>query len=259
MTSDSARISSPGPTSVEKRNKRPPPADQERGVAAALAHEINNPLEALLNLLYLIDRDATLTKEGRHYLALAGEEARRISQISHAAMNELGGTALPEDTDVPELLRSVLDFYKSRFESHGVVVNTSYCPNGNLSVYPQQLRQTFTNLLLNAAEATPEGGRIYARISVAHEWRGNKRCGLRLTVADSGCGIAATDLPRIWDPFYTTKGATGTGIGLPLVKNTVQKHDGVLRVRSSTKPGRSGTVFTIFLPTDGSVRVSKSA
>ena len=91
---------------------------------------------------------------------------------------------------------------------------------------------------------------MHVRISVAHEWKGRERHGLRLIVADSGYGIAAEDLSRLFDPFFTTKGTAGTGIGLPLVRAAVQKHNGVLRIRSSTAPGRSGSVFAIFLPAD---------
>jgi signal transduction histidine kinase len=104
------------------------------------------------------------------------------------------------------------------------------------------------NLLLNAADAMPDGGKICARISLGHEWNARHRRGLRLTFADTGSGIAAKDLVRMWDPFFTTKGPAGNGIGLSLVKNTVQKHHGVLRVRSSTRSGHSGSVFSIFLP-----------
>ncbi|HLJ28641.1 MAG TPA: HAMP domain-containing sensor histidine kinase [Candidatus Angelobacter sp.] len=247
MASDSNRISSRGPRGLERR-KHPPPAQHERGVAASLAHEINNPLEALLNLLYLMDQDAALTEKSHHYLDLARDEARRISQISHAAMNQLRETAGQENTDVPELLQSVLDFYQSRFRAHGISVITRYCRNGNLFVYRLPLRQMLTNLLLNAADAMPDGGKMQARISHAHEWSGRRRRGLRLTFADNGYGIAAQDLPKIWNPFFTTKGSAGNGLGLSLVTNTVEKHDGVLRVRSSTRPGRSGSVFTIFLP-----------
>ena len=260
MTSDSIRISPRVSRNVE-RQKRPPLPERERDLAAAVGHEINNPLESLLSLLYLIDQDSTLTEKGRRYLALAREEARRISQISHAAMDEFRDTAAPEGTNVPELLRSVLDFYKSRFESRGVSVSTRYCADEYLSGYPRELRRMFSNLLLNAADAMPEGGRIHARISVAHEWRDrDPRRGLRLTVADSGSGIAAKYLPGILDhPFFTTKGSAGTGIGLALVKSIVQKHDGFLRVRSSTKPGRSGSVFTVFLPADDdAVHLNKS-
>ncbi len=229
------------------RKNRPPPRENENAIVSSLAHEINNPLEALLNLLYLLETQATLTKKGHDYLALAREEIRRISQILHAAM-KFRDTGDPEDTNLAELLRSVLDFYQSRFDSHGIFVNMRFRLAAKLFAYPRQLRLMFVNLLLNSVDAMPQGGTIYARISNAHEWRVNGRRGIRLTFADNGCGIAPKDLARIWDPFFTTKGAAGNGIGLSLVKNTVQKHHGVLRVRSSTKPGQSGTVFTIFLP-----------
>ncbi len=89
---------------------------------------------------------------------------------------------------------------------------------------------------------------MYARVALAHEWSGQERRGLRVTFADHGEGIAAENLPRIFELFFTTKGAAGTGLGLSLVQDMVKKHDGVLRVRSSTKPGRTGTVFAVFLP-----------
>jgi signal transduction histidine kinase len=105
-----------------------------------------------------------------------------------------------------------------------------------------------SNLLLNAAAATPAGGTLYARVSRAHEWSRKDRHGLRVTVADNGSGIAADNLSRIFEPFFSTKGSAGSGMGLSLVRDVVRRHDGLLRVRSSTQPGRSGTVFTVFLP-----------
>ena len=248
------QTSSPVSADRQGQNNRPPPTENqspppgnENEIVASLAHEINNPLQALRNLLYLIGSEATLAEKGRHYLAQAHEETQRISQILHAVM-EFRDTGKPEETNVPELVRSVLDFYRSRFVSQGISVDTRYCPAVTLPAYPQQLRQMFSNLLLNAADAMPGGGRMYARVSMGHEWRDQERRGLRLTFADSGSGIAAKDLPRILDPFFTTKGPAGNGLGLSLVKNSVQKHHGVLRVRSSTKAGHSGTVFSIFLP-----------
>jgi signal transduction histidine kinase len=229
----------------QRLQNRPPPEENGNGISS-LAHEINNPLEALHQLHYLIEREGTLREKGRQYLALARDEVHRISKILHAAM-ELRESGDPEDTDVPELLRSVLNFYKSRFDSQAISVNTRYRSGAHLLAYPHQLRQMCANLLLNAADAMPSGGKMYARLAPAHEWKDHRR-GLRLTFADTGSGIAAKNLSRIWDPFFTTKGATGNGIGLSLVKNTVQKHHGVLRVRSSTQAGHSGTVFSIFLP-----------
>ena len=215
-------------------------------LGASFAHEINNPLDSLLNLLYLIEPEATPT--GRHYLALAQEEVHRISQIAHGAMDRFRSPVGPQDTNVPRLLGSVVEFYMSRLDSQGIRVEARYCSGEDLPVDPGSLRQVFSNLLLNAAHAMPGGGTMHVRVSRAREWTGLGRRGLRVTFADNGCGIAAADLPRITEPFFTTKGTAGTGLGLALVKDTVEKHHGVLRVRSSTKSGRSGSVFAIFLP-----------
>ena len=107
----------------------------------------------------------------------------------------------------------------------------------------------FSNLLLNAADAMPNGGRLYVRASgYTQEWVGAAEAGLRVTIADNGCGIAAENLHRIFEPFFTTKGSGGSGLGLSLVSDVVQKHGGWLRVRSSTREGRSGSVFSMFLP-----------
>lgn len=247
MTASSLRISSSRFEENQRQLNRPPPLESESGIVSSLAHEINNPLEALHQLHYLIETEGTLKEKGRQYLALAREEVRRISQILHAAM-EMRDTGDPEDTDLPAMLRSVLDFYKSRLTAQGVAVNTRYRTAAHLSGYPHQLRQMCANLLLNAVDATPSGGKIYARIAPAQAWQGDHKRGLRLTFADTGSGIAAKNLARIYDPFFTTKGSAGNGLGLSLVKTTVQKHHGVLRVRSSTKAGHSGTVFSIFLP-----------
>ena len=239
-------ISSGGSVENQRLENRPPPAKIENGISS-LAHEINNPLAALHQIHYLIEKEGSLSEKGRQFLAMAREEVQRISKILHAAM-ELRDSGNPEDTDVPELVNSVLNFYESRFSSRISLSRPVTALAVHLPAYPRQLRQMCANLLLNAADAMPGGGKIYARIAPAHEWKNDHRCGVRLTFADTGSGIAAKNLPRIWDPFFTTKGAAGNGIGLSLVKNTVQKHHGVLRVRSSTKAGHSGTVFSIFLP-----------
>lgn len=245
MGGKSVVISSGDSGGNQRLKNRPPPAEPENGISS-LAHEINNPLEALHQLHYLIEKEGTLREKGRQYLAMARQEVNRISHILHAAM-ELWDSGDPEDTDVKELLSSVLNFYASRFSFNRIDVKTRYRSGLRLAVYPRQLRQMCANLLLNAADAMPNGGKMYARIAPAHEWKDRRR-GLRLTFADTGSGIAAKNLRRIWDPFFTTKGAAGNGIGLSLVKNTVQKHHGMLRVRSSTRAGHSGTVFSIFLP-----------
>jgi signal transduction histidine kinase len=215
---------------------------------AFLAHEINNPLACLLDLLFLLEADTSLSETACRYVTQIQEEVQRIARITHGAMNGYGPAASPATSNVPELMASILDFYKSRLDSGGISINARYCSDGDLTVFIGPLRQMFSSLLLNAADAMPAGGTIFARVSSAHEWAGLGRHGLRITIGDTGCGITTANLPRITQPFFTTKGASGTGLGLALVRDVVEKHHGVLRVRSSTKPGRTGSVFTVFLP-----------
>jgi two-component system NtrC family sensor kinase len=232
----------------ERPERRVAASAHSARISTALAHEIRNPLDSLLNLLYLIETEATLTPTGHHYLFLAQEEVRRISQIAGEVLNQQRARTRPETTDIVQLLRGVVDFYQARFASRQIAVKTRYCPEGHAKAYAGQLRQMLSNLLLNAAAATPAGGTLYARVSRAHEWSRKDRHGLRVTVADNGSGIAADNLSRIFEPFFSTKGSAGSGMGLSLVRDVVRMHDGLLGVRSSTKPGRSGTVFTVFLP-----------
>jgi signal transduction histidine kinase len=243
----------PIPNSSELRidggqDRQSAPRETGGNFAASVVHEINNPLNALLNLLYLVEREAMLTNKGRQYLMLAQQEVHRISDIAHTALNEVRQPATPQQTNLPQIMNSVLDLYRSRFDSRGISVKTRYSPRADLPVYAGRLRQIFSNLLLNAADAMPNGGRLHARVSAAHEWSGRKRRGLRVTFADTGFGIPADKLPKILSPFFTTKGSGGSGLGLSVVTDVVRQHRGVLRVRSSTKPGHSGSVFAIFLP-----------
>ena len=220
----------------------------DEALAMSIAHEISNPLDALLNLLYLVESEAALTDAGRHYLMQAREEVDRIAQIAHTALKELRDTHSRLRENVPNLLEAVITLYKSRFDAQKISIFTRYPVNGNLAVHSGPLRQMFSNLLLNAADAMPEGGRLHARVSAAQEWAGKKRRGLRVTVADNGSGMAPDTLRNVFQLFFTTKGASGNGVGLSLVQEVVRKHDGTLRVRSSTRAGHSGSVFAIFLP-----------
>jgi signal transduction histidine kinase len=126
-------------------------------------HEINNPLESLLSLLYLLESEATLSQQGREHLALACGEVRRISSIAHAALNDVREQPRPEDADIPALLESVLELYSARMASRGITVFSRYCSEGNLKGDIGLLRQMFSNLLLNAADAMPNGGTVNVR------------------------------------------------------------------------------------------------
>jgi len=153
-----------------------------------------------------------------------------------------------QDADISALLGSVLQLYNERLASRGITVLTRYRREESLKVYSGLLRQMFSNLLLNAADAMPDGGTMHVRCTGCHEWNGRHRSGMRVTFADSGCGIADDHLSRIMEPFFSTKGSDGNGMGMSVVKEVVRKHHGVLCVRSSTRSGRSGSIFSVFIP-----------
>jgi len=216
-------------------------------MSASVAHEIKNPLTSLLNLLYLLEGEATLTKTGRQYLSLAREEVRRVSKIAQQTLHSGHERALPQVTNVAALLEGVLDFYKPQFESLGIKATAVCLGDSKIPAYPERLRQVFSNLLLNAAEAMPKSGEVRAKVAAGREWTGQQRRGVRVTIADTGPGIPAKAVGVIFEKFYTTK-PEGSGIGLSLVKEVVQEHNGLLRVRSRTQRGRTGAVFAMFFP-----------
>ncbi len=218
-----------------------------RSLASAL-HEINNPLESLLNLLYLAEADPAISQQSRNHLKMAQAEVMRVARIAQTAMKRSRPPEPPEETDVAVLLASVVDLHKPKLHRHGVNVSARNTYETTAVVYPEQMRQLFSNLLLNAVDAMPEGGTLYAKISKTREWRGQERGGLRITIADTGIGIPAEILSRIREPYFTTKGASGNGMGLAVVYEIVTQHDGHMKIRSSTKEGKSGSVFSIFIP-----------
>jgi signal transduction histidine kinase len=229
--------------------KRDGSTPHARGNALSSAvHEINNPLDALLNLLCMVESDAGLSERSRQALRIAEAEVRRISHIAQAAMKQFHVQVAATVTDVAELFASVLDLHSAKLKSTGISVAQRYCEDARLVVYPELMRQVFNNLLLNAIDAMPNGGRLRAQVECAHEWLGWKRTGLRITIADNGTGIAPEVLQRVKEPFFTTKGAAGNGMGLAVVQEIITQHSGVFKIRSCVVPGKTGTVMTMFVP-----------
>ncbi len=212
------------------------------------AHEINNPLEAITALLYLLDKDASITGPGRRYLDLISQEVARIGEITRAALGKERARGFTESVDLGELIDNVLDLYRPRLESRDISVSREYRFRGRITIHPRQLREVFANLFLNAIDAMDRGGRL--RIRTCAGTQDGQRPGVRIMVADNGHGIQAQHTNRIFQRFFTTKGELGSGIGLSLVREIVCNHGGVIRFRSSTRNHHSGTVFSIFLPSD---------
>jgi PAS domain S-box-containing protein len=225
-----------------RRNERLATAGR---LTAAIAHEIKNPLEALTNLVYLARHDMA-GRDG--YLRLAEQEIERLDAIAQQALGFVREGASPERMDAGKILEEVVQLYLRKLQTGKVALEKH--AGGDLEIlgYPGELRQLFSNLILNAMDAMKDGGRMRLRVVRAHEWSNKRRDGVRITIADTGNGIQARDLPHIFEPFYTTKKETGTGLGLWLAYGIVQKHSGWIRVASRTGPGTSGTVFSVFLP-----------
>jgi two-component system, chemotaxis family, CheB/CheR fusion protein len=213
-------------------------------LVATIAHEINNPLEAVTNLLYLARHDPAKQDE---YLARAENEVQRIGSIAQQTLGFVREGISATPLNVAETLDQVLQLYLPKLNAKRVQIEKKYDARADISGFPGELRQLFSNLIINAIDAMGEGGRLFLRVARSHEWSDNRRPGVRVTIADSGAGIRSADLSHIFEPFYTTKTDAGTGLGLWLSHGIVQKHGGSIRVRSRTTRN-SGTTFSLFLP-----------
>ena len=155
---------------------------------------------------------------------------------------------IPTETNVADVLDGMLVLYAKQIEARQITVSTQYRLDGTIQSYPREIRQVFSTLLVNAMDATAKNGAIVVRANDRSEWKNSSMHGLRITVADSGVGIPLPAVARIFEPFYTTKGEHGTGLGLWVTHGIVHRLGGSIRVRSKTQPGKTGTCFSVFLP-----------
>jgi signal transduction histidine kinase len=232
-------------------------------LAASIAHEINNPLEAITNCLFLLAQ-TSLDPEGRAYLDLAQKELDRVAQITVQTLKFYRGSTRPVATDIGDLIESVLLVFDSRLRQHQITVVRQPAkrqPAGRQTAQRQpaaiphvvgfdgEIRQVIVNLLGNAIDAIPANGRLIVRTARAHAWRDGRE-GVAITIADTGIGMDPATQSRIFEPFFSTKGITGTGLGLWVSREIVDRHHGQLQVRTrkSTPERPGGTVFRFFLP-----------
>jgi PAS domain S-box-containing protein len=213
-------------------------------LAAVVAHEINNPLEAVTNLLYLARRDPARQAE---YLDQAEKEVERVAEFAHQTLGFVRESSSATPVNISEILEQVLHLYLRRLQDKHLQVEKQYGRDAILCGFPSELRQLFSNLIINAMDAMHDGGHLHVRVRRTRHSSGPSPSGVRVTIADDGTGIARADSPRIFEPFFTTKEDFGTGLGLWFSQGIAQKHGGSIRFRSRTAPGRSGTVFSVFL------------
>ena len=213
-------------------------------LANAIAHEINNPLEALTNLIYLARASSTL-EEAQDFLARGNAELARIARITKQSLAFHRDSARPVLVDVGALIAEVISLFEKPATLRRVSLVCKLQPEVTVCGFPGQLTQIFGNLVRNASEASPPGSEVTIRVkSICRSGRE----GARITIHDRGPGIPAEIKEKLFDPFFTTKELKGSGLGLWVSKALVTKHAGTIRFRSTDRANRTGTTFEVFLP-----------
>ncbi len=222
-------------------------------LASSIAHEINNPLESVTNLLYLAQGSEDI-REARVYLATAEAELRRASAITSQTLRFHKQATRPREVSGEDLVAGAMVGYYSRIRNANIQLEVRHASSQRVTCFDGEIRQVLSNLIGNALDAmqnTP--GRLLIHSREGHNWKSGRK-GVIVTVADTGIGMSRRTVAKVFEAFFTTKGMNGTGLGLWISKEIVDRHQGVLRIRSSQQPGRSGTVFRLFLPFDTAPR-----
>lgn len=214
-------------------------------LAASIAHEINNPLEALTNLIYLARKNPAKSES---YLAIADQELDHIAEITKHTLGFYRDTTTPVQVNIGDVVHDVLELYSRKLQFKNISIKERDEAAAGILGYPGELRQVFANLVANAIEAMQQDGHLSIKTSTVRNGASGKTAGVRVSVMDDGCGIEKSEMTRIFEPFYTTKKDTGTGLGLWLTQNLVAKHNGHIHVRSRVDHGKSWTIFSVFLP-----------
>jgi PAS domain S-box-containing protein len=218
-------------------------------LAASIAHEINNPLEAVTNLLYLLRTHESLDETAAQFVTTAQEELARVSEITQQTLRFYRQSTFPGPVNITDSLRSVIRIYQPRITAASISVVSKFGEELEIFGFGGELRQLFANLVGNAVDAMPNGGRLRLSVHSGHglDKNGTWSAGVRIFVTDTGFGMSKETRIRIFEPFFTTKDSTGIGLGLWVSEEIVRKHSGTMRVRSRLGKN-SGTSFMIFLP-----------
>lgn len=215
--------------------------------AAALAHEINNPLEGMVNLLYLATTSPSL-EEARRNADAALRQLMRISQITRLRLQFHKQLEQPRETRISAVLDEVINAFQARLSAAGVKLRCVHKEDPVLMCLAGDLEQILANLVANSLDAMPQGGQMAVRIRKCCDWRNRSRPGVRTTLVDSGHGMDIATRRRIYEPFFTTRPEIGTGLGMWITAEIVNRLGGDLRVWSSRLPGAHGTAYSLFLP-----------
>jgi len=216
-------------------------------VAGVIAHEINNPLDSIVNVLFLLNNHPSLDAQAREYMRIANEELSRVVHITKQALGFYRESQQAVPVSLPPLLDDVLDLQARALRRHGIAERKAYRTNGTILGFPVELKQVFLNLISNAIEAMPEGGKLRVHVFDCVEKKTQRR-GIRVSVTDTGSGVKREDARKLFQPFFTTKSSKGTGLGLWITKGIVEKYEGTLRFRSLRLRHACTTCFSAFFP-----------
>jgi PAS domain S-box-containing protein len=217
-------------------------------LAASISHEINNPLEAITNLLYLARRSSNIPADVATFLDKADQELQRVTQISIQTLRFHRQSTKPRLITSEELLGPTLALYHGRISNSNIRLELQHRGAGPIVCYEGDIRQVLNNLIGNAIDSMRSGGRLIVRTGKTR-LRKSGIPAIRITIADTGHGIPPAVMRRMYEPFYTTKGMNGTGLGLWISRGIVEKHRGQIQARSRLSNGCGGTVFSLLLPT----------
>lgn len=215
-------------------------------LAGIIAHEINNPLEAISNAFYLLHDHPSLDEEARYYSRLAQEELLRLTHITKQTLSFYRESQQPVPLAISDILDNVVELQARKLQLNRIVLERDFRTTGRIQGFSVELRQVFLNIISNAIQAMPEGGRLRLRLTESRSRNGHS--GVRVDVSDTGIGIKAEHASRIFEPFFSTKDAKGTGLGLWISRGIIQKYGGGIRFRTKRFKSGSATCFSIFIP-----------
>jgi len=216
-------------------------------VAGIIAHEINNPLEAITNAFFLLRDHPSLDEEARQYAGLAEQELVRVSHITRQTLSFYRESKQPVNLSLAALLDDVLELQARRMQIGRIAIEKRYAAAGHLQGFPVELKQVFLNLIGNAIQAMPDGGKLRVSVRETGRFNGNVP-GITVSIVDTGSGIKPEDGKHLFEPFFSTKSEKGTGLGLWISRGIVQKYEGTIRFRSVRYANENATCFRVFIP-----------
>lgn len=217
-------------------------------LSATIAHEIRNPLDTVSNLIYLLRHEQEASAASCQYLEMASDELARIAQITGQLLTFHREARAPVEVDLCDVIQSVLVLHAPQIRRGHVKVEQRLETARTVRGYPGELRQVFSNLVGNAIDAMPHGGRLVLHVRESNLASDPACEGVRVTILDTGVGIPPGVRRNLFAPFYTTKGEKGTGLGLWVSRGIIEKHEGTIHLRSSVCDANRGTAFSVFLP-----------